>query len=330
LSKRGISLPAFEPGVTSIAGSRQVFGNSPGPPGVPELYALAVDKIRQGLCLFDAQQRLLMFNRQYAEMYGLAAEDLRLGMTLREVIDLRYAAGTGPLMAPEQYAVWRDEIAVADRIMETVVELRNGSVHEIHHEPTGDGGWVATFDDITERRRTERLMWHMARHDSLTDLPNRHEFRERVEVALENLSKGARLAVHCIDLDRFKDVNDTLGHGVGDRLLCEVATRIRGRLRHGDVATRLGGDEFAILQLGIECPTEAERLARGVVRAVARTYAIFEHRVCIGASVGVAFAPVDGADCDTLLTHADSALYRVKRSGRGGHAFFRPEQAAAA
>lgn len=271
-----------------------------------------------------------MFNRLYAEMYDLAAEDLRLGMTLREVIDLRYAAGTGPLMTPEQYAAWRDEIAVADRVMETVVELRNGNVHEIHHEPTEDGGWVATFDDITERRRAERLMRHMARHDPLTDLPNRHEFRERLEGALEGVPGGGTLALHCIDLDRFKEVNDTLGHGVGDKLLCEVAARIRGRLREGDVATRLGGDEFAVLQVGIESLRDAEKLAGRLVRAVGRPYSILGHRVDVGASIGIASAPLDGADSDALLNHADAALYQVKRNGRGGHAFFRAQHGVAA
>lgn len=140
-------------------------------------------------------------------MYNIAPESLRLGMTLRDVVDLRYAAGTGPQMSKEDYATWRDEIAVADRITETVVELRNGAIHEIHHEPTPGGGWVATFDDITERRRAEARMHHMARHDALTDLPNRHVFRERLELALARTCRGDRLAVLCLDLDCFKAVN---------------------------------------------------------------------------------------------------------------------------
>lgn len=295
-----------------------------------ETYALALDKIRQGLCVYDGQQRLLMFNRRYAEMYDIKPEALRLGMTLREVIDLRYAAGTGPEMAPEQYALWRDEIAVADRVIETVVELRNGNVHEIHHEPTADGGWVGTFDDITERRRTERLMWHMARHDPLTDLPNRHEFRERLEVSLALIPRGKMLGVHCLDLDRFKEVNDTFGHAFGDRLLCEVANRMRDRLGSSDVLTRLGGDEFAIVQPSIRDVTEAEQLARSVVRTVGRSYLIAGHQVRVGASVGIAFAPNHGSDPDTLLRHADAALYKIKRNGRGGHACYLPAEAAAA
>ena len=110
-----------------------------------ELYTQSLDKIGQGLCMFDGGQRLLLFNRRYAEMYNLDPESLWLGMTLRDVIDLRYAAGTGPQMPPEEYAAWRDKIAIADTVVKTIVELRNGAVHEIHHEPTPGGGWVANL-----------------------------------------------------------------------------------------------------------------------------------------------------------------------------------------
>ncbi|MDQ2803763.1 MAG: PAS-domain containing protein, partial [Pseudomonadota bacterium] len=116
---------------------------------------IALDRVRQGICVFDGQQRLLLFNRHYAEMYGLDPAQLRIGMTLRDVVDLRYAAGTGPNMPPEQYATWRDRVGTAEQVTDSEVVLRNGSVHAIHHEPTDDGGWVASFDDITDRRRAE-------------------------------------------------------------------------------------------------------------------------------------------------------------------------------
>lgn len=283
----------------------------------------ALDKIRQGLCVFDGEQRLLLFNRQYAEMYNLAPESLRIGMTLRDVIDLRYAAGTGPNMAREEYAAWRDRIAVADRVVETIVELRNGAVHEIHHEPTPGGGWVATFDDITERRRIEDRIRHMARHDALTDLPNRFLFRERLEQALAASDRRNQLALLYLDLDRFKSANDTLGHAIGDALLCSVAERVRGCLGAGDLAARLGGDEFGILQGGVRCTEEAADLARRIVVSLRKPYHIDGHALTIGASIGIALAPSDGADPDEVLKNADIALYHAKRDGRGTYRFFK-------
>ncbi len=163
--------------------------------GLTGAYTQALNKIRQGLCVFDHEQRLLLFNRQYALMYDIAPEALWVGMTLRDVVDLRYAAGTGPNMPAEAYALWRDRIAVENRVCETIVELRNGRVHEIHHEPTVQGGWVATFDDITERRQGEERLKFMARHDALTMLPNRFAFNETLEAALCRTKDGAEVAV---------------------------------------------------------------------------------------------------------------------------------------
>jgi diguanylate cyclase (GGDEF)-like protein len=297
--------------------------------GFQGLYALALDKIKQGLCVFGPDQRLLLFNRLFAEMYNIAPEDLWLGMSLRDVIDLRYAAGTGPSMPKEDFAVWREQVVGSDRVVETVVELSNGSVHEIHHAPTPDGGWVATFDDITERRRTQQRMHHMASHDPLTDLPNRHVFRERLEMALARTRRGDKLAVLCLDLDRFKAVNDTLGHGVGDALLCSVAQRIKRCLRDGDTVTRLGGDEFAILQLGVAQAADAAKLAGRIIASVAKPHNLEGRPVSVGTSVGVALAPTDSDEPGSLMKNADLAMYRAKKEGGGRHRFFESVRAAA-
>ena len=225
-----------------------------------ELRDLALDRIRQGLCVFDGEQRLLLFNRQYAAMYDLDPDQLWIGMTLRDVVDLRYAAGTGPRMNPEEYAAWRDRISVANQVVDSEVTLHDGCVHAIHHEPTDDGGWVATFEDITERRQAEAHVRHMAHHDALTGLPSRVLFTERLEQTLARLrgerrlddhrapaAEGWLVAVLFLDLDNFKDVNDTLGHAAGDLLLQLVAGRLSYCLRDQDTLTRLGGDEFAML-----------------------------------------------------------------------------------
>jgi len=306
-----------------------------------ELCHLALDRIRQGLCVFDAQQRLLLFNRQYAEMYDLDPGQLWIGMTLRDVVDLRYAAGTGPGMAPQEYAAWRDRIGVANQIVNTEVTLPDGRVHTIHHEPTAGGGWVATFEDITERRRAEAHVRHMAHHDVLTGLPNRALFIERLEQTLARMRGEDRLqdyraapaaeaglvAVLFLDLDHFKHVNDTLGHAAGDALLRLVAERIGHCLRGEDTLARLGGDEFAVL-LGEDLTTaeQAAEVAQRIISAVSMPYVLDGQEARVGVSIGITLCGRDngkGANPELLLRQADMALYQAKVTGRGTCCLFK-------
>ena len=180
--------------------------------------------------------------------------------------------------------------------------------------------------DVTERRRAEARISHMAHHDALTDLPNRLLFRERLDEALIRVRRhDESLAILCLDLDHFKDVNDTLGHPIGDKLLRQVSSRLRDCLRESDVVARLGGDEFAIIQTGIRTPEDASDFAIRLVDLVGEPYDIDGHHVIIGASVGIAVAPNDGDNPDRLLKNADMALYRAKGDGRGTFRFFEPE-----
>jgi diguanylate cyclase (GGDEF)-like protein len=280
-----------------------------------QLYQQALDKIRQGLCVFDSEQRLLLFNRRYAEMYGLLPQDLWLGMTLRDVVDLRCGAGTGPDMTKEAYSAWRDRIQVSDRVLDTVVELRNGTVHEIHHEPTPDGGWVATFDDITERRRFEARIRHMAHHDPLTGLANRLLFRERLEQMVQSVQVSGELgALLFLDLDRFKKVNDTLGHAAGDALLTGVAQRLNELMRTHDTVARLGGDEFAVVLARVERRECAIKLADRVKAEIAKPFLIEGAEIRVGVSIGIAMSSDAGETLSPawMLRSADSALYLAK------------------
>jgi diguanylate cyclase (GGDEF)-like protein len=311
-----------------------------------KLRDLALDRIKQGLCVFDAQQHLLLFNRQYAEMYGLDAGKLRLGMSLRDVVDLRYAAGTGPGMPPEEYALWRERIGIADRTVDTEVTLRNGRVHAIHHEPTFGGGWVATFEDVTARREAEAHIRHMALHDELTGLPNRANFTGRLADALARLRGESRLedprpalpegdwlaAVLIFDLDHFKDVNDTLGHAAGDMLLRRAAGRISRCLRPQDTLARMGGDEFAVLlDDGVATAQQMAEVAQRMIDAASAPYELDGHEAVIGISVGITlYSREDGiADPALLLSQADIALYQAKTKKRGTACFFRPAMHAA-
>lgn len=305
----------------------------------------ALDRIKQGLCVWDGQQRLLLFNRRYAEMSGLKPDQLRLGMTIRDVMDARYASGTGPGMSPEQYALWRDRIGTADQVIDTEVTLANGTVHAVHHEPTIGGGCVATFDDVTERRRAEAHIRHMALHDELTGLPNRVQFTERLQSALNRLQGECRLdkfrpplpdgdwlaAVLIFDLDHFKDVNDTLGHIAGDALLRQMAERVGQCLRPGDVMARLCGDEFAVLLEQLKSPQDATEIARRVIDAAAQPCELNGNETVIGLTVGIAFCSrADGITAPArMISQADIALQEAKTKSRGTACVFQPEMSAA-
>ena len=187
------------------------------------------------------------------------------------------------------------------------------------------GGWVTTHDDITEIRRIESRIVHMAHHDLLTDLPNRALLSERLEQALVGARQGNSLwAVLMLDLDRFKEVNDSMGHATGDVLLQQVAERLMGCVRETDTVARLGGDEFAILQSLPDSAVEAESLARRIVDVLGAPFDLDGHPASIGASIGIAVAPQDGTDAAHLLRNADLALYQAKNMGGGTHHFFEP------
>jgi diguanylate cyclase (GGDEF)-like protein len=189
-------------------------------------------------------------------------------------------------------------------------------------QPMQGGGWVATFEDITEWQKAQAQISHMARHDALTNLPNRTLFRERLEQALLHAKRDGHIAVLCLDLDHFKGVNDSLGHPIGDDLLKDVAGRLTACLREGDTVCRLGGDEFAIVQVDSGEQTSPASLASRLIEVVSAPYDIRGHQITIGLSIGIAVTPGDGSDPDQLLKNADLALYRAKSDGRGLFHFF--------
>jgi diguanylate cyclase (GGDEF)-like protein/PAS domain S-box-containing protein len=207
-----------------------------------------------------------------------------------------------------------------------------GAVRWVHHESElvldrhgAAVRWIGTYRDVTEAFEAEARIAHMAHHDALTDLPNRVLFHERLDEALLRVRRHEeKLAVLYLDLDRFKNVNDTLGHAAGDKLLVAVAKRLRNCMRDSDVAARFGGDEFAVLQLGLAGPHEAGALAERIVTHLSEPYEIEGQQAAIGASAGIALAPTDGETSEQLLGNADMALYRAKEEGRGTFRFFEP------
>jgi diguanylate cyclase (GGDEF)-like protein len=285
----------------------------------------AMNNISQGLCFFDGNQRLIVCNQRYVQMYRLPEDSVRPGITLREIVEHRFKAGSCPEMTATQYLAWRDNIAVSNKASDSTVKLTDGRTFAIHHEPMPDGGWVATHQDITEQCVAEARIAHMAQHDALTGLPNRVLFNGRLEQALTHTGREI-VAAHLFDLDNFKTVNDTLGHPAGDKLLQMVADRVSSVVRETDTIARMGGDEFAIVQVALSDPIDATLLAHRVIARVSEPYEIEGHQVMIGASVGIAIGRQgDNATAEQLVRNADLALYRAKGDGRGTFCIFEPE-----
>ena len=273
----------------------------------------------QGLVLFDKDRRVVICNRRYMEIYGLTSDQVRPGTPTSDLIQHRLALGLKVLSAHGDYVRTRveGEITPANAFH----EFADGRTIAYAIRPLPDGGGVATHEDVTEQRRIEARMQHMAHHDALTDLPNRVLLRERLEEALKG---SAPVGVLWLDLDRFKEVNDTLGHAVGDALLQAAAERLQSCVRDRDTVARLGGDEFAVIQTGAAQPLGATTLALRIIEAISAPYQISDHQIVVGASVGISVAPDDATDADQLLRNADLALYRAKNEGRGTYRFFEP------
>ena len=220
-------------------------------------FDMAINNMSQGLCFFDAAQRLIVCNQRYIEMYDLPPDRVTPGMLLSEIVDMRFEAGSFPAMSREEYLHWRTKVAVSADPTDSIVELRNGRTFKIRHRPMPTFGWVATHEDITEQRQAEIKIEYMAHHDALTGLGNRVLLNQRLESALDRVVAPETLAVHHLDLDQFKAVNDTFGHAAGDKLLKIVAERLRGLVRDSDTIARMGGDEFVIVQVPIAEAAEA-------------------------------------------------------------------------
>ena len=285
---------------------------------------IAMNNMTHGLCMFDSEQRLIICNERFMRMYNLPPQLSQRGTSLHQIQGHRIATGTYAITNPEQFAA--EHTTTMDHEAAAFThELMDGRVIAVSQQPMATGGWVAVHEDVTERRRSEAKIAHLARHDALTNLPNRVLFRESLEHSLSVLERGQSFAVICLDLDQFKEVNDTLGHPVGDELLKGVARRLRSCLRDSDIVARLGGDEFAVIQKNVKRPEDSNKLATKLVEMISEPYDLNGKHVVIGASIGIAITPGDGADPDQLLKNADMALYLAKKEGRGTHRFFEPE-----
>jgi diguanylate cyclase (GGDEF)-like protein len=287
----------------------------------------AINNMSQGVCLFDMDQNVVVSNRRFAEIYHLSLDQVRPGTSLHDILEYRRQQGTDYDVSADDFLRGRVQQSLKTR------ELADGRLVSVAVHPMPGGGWLTTQEDITDRAKGERKIAYLAQHDLLTGLPNRAYFTQLLDgpVLGRNNAVVENFAVFMLDLDKFKQVNDTLGHATGDQLLCEVAGRLKAAIRETDVLARLGGDEFAIIEpLDAAEHEGAIALALRIIQAIERPYNLDGQEIRIGTSIGIAFAPQDGRDPRDLLKKADLALYAAKVEGRNDFRLFQPEMVKAA
>src|ERR1700694_2031537 len=286
----------------------------------------ALNNMPHGLCMFAADGRLAVMNHRFSEMMNLSDDLVHRGAHAGDIVAA--CVGAGSISAASgKMIVSEIENSQAKNIIPPDPDAARSRSLSWTFQPMAGGGAVVLLEDITERRNAEARITHLARYDELTALPNRLNFRDEIERLLAVPHDADQLsALLFIDLDQFKQVNDTLGHPCGDQLLCAVADRLREMLRPEDFVARFGGDEFVVFQQNIKSNEDAASLARRIVEHLSERYRIDNHLVEIGASVGIAMTS-PSISADTLLKNADMALYRAKADGRGTFCFFRDEMA---
>jgi diguanylate cyclase (GGDEF)-like protein len=282
------------------------------------LLEMTLANMDQGLMMVTADGMVAVCNDRAIELLGLPLDLVLTQPSFEAIVDHQRTAGEFSVDGSDMRVV-RESCGIIDRPNAYERRRPNGTMLEVRSVPLPGGGMVRTYTDITERRRAEAQVRFAARHDALTGLANRSVFAERLEQAVTEVEASdtrRTVAVLHIDLDRFKQVNDTLGHRAGDELLRHVSRRMSGVLREADTFARMGGDEFALLMPDLPGPEVALAVAERLLRAVRQPFALADGQARIGVSIGIACHPDHGRTGDELLNNADLALYRAKASGR--------------
>jgi diguanylate cyclase (GGDEF)-like protein/PAS domain S-box-containing protein len=288
----------------------------------------ALSHMTQGLCMFDERKRLVVWNRRFVELYDIPEKFLKVGTPYEDIVADRLVRGiTKAKKDPALIEAKVAEMAALAPDSQRVDEMADGRLIMLSRQPMAGGGWLSIMEDITERRRAEAEIIHLARHDVLTGLPNRAQFNKKLAEAGKRLKRrGTSVTVMMLDLDKFKTINDTLGHPAGDALLIEVGHRLKATIRETDLLARLGGDEFAIIQeVGDNQHEDAIALALRLIGAVSEPFDLNGFEVNIGTCIGIAMAPEHGSEPEGLLKSADLALYAAKAEGRNDYRIYQPD-----
>jgi diguanylate cyclase (GGDEF)-like protein/PAS domain S-box-containing protein len=291
-------------------------------------FEAALNNMAQGLLMFDRDGKLVISNRRFAELLGLPWKEWKSASMGKSVVESMQLARKWISVSEKTQEQIVAELQVAlerKTVSQIVFELADGRTFSTLAAPMTDGGFVATFDDITEKRRSEERISHLVHYDALTDLPNRALFYEDLEHRLARVPQDQGFAVFSLDFDHFKNVNDLFGHPVGDKLLQAAARRMNNCIRDTDMVARLGGDEFAAVQSDIRRPAEATVFATRLIDALSAPYELDGHQIIVGVSIGIAMAPGDGTTPDQLMKNADLALARCKADRGNTYRFFEAE-----
>jgi diguanylate cyclase (GGDEF)-like protein len=318
---RGICFTLYETILKALMATRDMSA-------LASRFDTALNNMPHGLCMIDKESKIVVSNSRLSEILGIESILAQKDSTIWELLYKCVQIGLITEYGAERIAL-QFEMHLADRSTGHIVsEAEDGRTFAFTFQPMENGGSVVLVEDITERKNAEAKISHMARYDALTGLPNRTFFRDQIEKTLAATRHGGKsCAVLFIDLDQFKQVNDTLGHPCGDQLLCAVSDRLRKVVRGTDIIARFGGDEFVVFQSPINHPQEASGLAKNLVKSLEEPYEIDGHNVVIGASIGISITPNQPINADSLLKNADMALYRAKSDGRGTWRFFEPDMA---
>ena len=281
----------------------------------------AINNMTQGLLLFDSSGRLVICNQEYLDMFGLSPDVVKPGLHLIDLIRYRKRLGSFVGDVDTYCALFLDP--TLGLVQNTEISTPDGRTIRLIYKRSPDGGWATTLEDVTEVRRDQARIEHLAHYDALTDLPNRTLFQRHAEELFRD-TEGRPFAILYIDIDEFKRINDTLGHQIGDEFLKGVAERLQQACGRDDFIARLGGDEFAVLQHGITSTEDVQSLVAEIYQALRTPFDCHGHRLSSDASIGVAIGPRDGADLFDLLKNADLAMYAAKTAGRRTHRFFDP------
>ena len=294
---------------------------------VPSLLDVVLENTPTGLCMFDRNRNLILCNAAYTRLYGLPEDLTCPGTPLDAILAFRVQCGNAPTDMESYFQVVEDARRQGAHAAQRIA-LQDGRTIQVTHNPMRDGGYVAIHDDVTGHVGAEAEVRHLATHDVLTGLPNRILFSRRLAEALKRIGPSHWIAIHCIDLDQFKAVNDIHGHAHGDHLLRCVADRFLSCMRPDDTVARLGGDEFVVLQTDVVDDDDVRSLAERLLGEIRRPFPIDGHNLHVGVSVGSAIAREREASPDAVLRNADLALYRAKREGRNTCRLFEPQMGA--